>query len=384
MGGMEYIRNIILALTSLPQTDRSTFEISLVVSSSSEQAFISSVRPYLKNVYFIDELGPRTLFNRVKWMIKREVFFKKMNFDFVYPVMELHFGISNKRVTTWIPDFQHKYLMELFTEQEIKARDKSYTRLAQQAYCIVFSSMSSEADFRKFYPENAANTRVLPFKTIPQQQWYDVSPVDIQKKYCLPDKFLIISNQFWMHKNHLTVFKALKHLKDIGICPNVVCTGRIFDYRQPDYSDSILQTIHTLGLSQQVYLLGLIPKIDQIQLLRRSIALIQPSLFEGWSSVVEDARCMGKPLILSDLPVHLEQNPPQTRFFERSSPESLAPIMADCWNTLLPGPDFERETIAREVNRNEVATFAKLFLAIAKSSTNDSYLESNISTSVEL
>ncbi|MFM8004242.1 MAG: glycosyltransferase, partial [Dolichospermum sp.] len=119
-----------------------------------------------------------------------------------------------------------------------------------------------------------------------------------------------------------------------SIYPVIVCTGHIYDHRKPDYIDIILQAIHTYGLANQVYLLGLIPRIDQIQLMRHSLAVIQPSLFEGWSTVVEDARCLGKKMILSDFPVHLEQDPPGSVFFERNSPQELANLIGEWWEKL--------------------------------------------------
>ena len=91
--------------------------------------------------------------------------------------------------------------------------------------------------------------------------------------------------------------------------------------------------------------MGLVPKFDQIQLMRRSIAVVQPSLFEGWSTLVEDARLLGKPMILSNLPVHLEQNPPYSAFFEVNSPEDLAKLLGDFWQNYHPGPDLEKELV---------------------------------------
>ncbi len=42
-------------------------------------------------------------------------------------------------------------------------------------------------------------------------------------------------------------------------------------------------------------------------LLAHAVAVINPSRFEGWSSSVEEAKALGKPLIVSDIPVHREQ-----------------------------------------------------------------------------
>ncbi len=228
------------------------------------------------------------------------------------------------------------------------------------------SSKSAELDFQQFFPEVTHKSKVLSFKTSPPSAWYELYPQQIQHNYSLPERFFLLSNQFWQHKNYLVVFKALKLLQEKSIYPIVVCTGHIYDYRRPDYSDTILQTIHRLDIAPQIYLLGLIPRLDQVQLMRRSIAVIQPSLFEGWSTVIEDARCLGKSMIISDLPVNFEQNPPNSIFFDRNSPESLAPLLEDWWEHLSSGPDPEREAIAKANNLSEVQAFGYRFLEIAK------------------
>jgi glycosyltransferase involved in cell wall biosynthesis len=376
MGGLEYIRNIIIALNGLSEEVKKTYSVSLLADSQTEVSFIQDIQPYVKQIIFIDRELSQTIVRQVFLAIQSRIFnrlvyrydklIKRYDIDFVYPVMSLNSGFNVKNGASWIYDFQHKYFADYFTSQEITNRDREFYRLAEKAPVIVLSSKTAEKDFKQFYPESTSLTCVLPFKILFQSHWTKADPMEIQKKYYLPDKFLIVCNQFWQHKNHLAVFNALKLLSDKGIHPVVVFTGHIDDYRKPEYSDLILQSIHTFGLSKQVFLLGLIPKGDQVQLLRRSIALIQPSLFEGWSTVVEDARSLGKPLILSDIPVHREQNPPNTRFFEPGSFGSLADAIADYWNELPPGPDLEQEGIARDKNRNEVVEFAELFLNIAQ------------------
>lgn len=376
MGGMEYIKNIILALASLPPDVRDTVTVSLVAGADTDRAFLDSLRKHIKEVIFVDARRRSTaLLIKEAFLIRilgREIgefdnILKTNAFDFIYPYMSWSL---QRQAAAWICDFQHKHLPEFFSEIQIKSRDDEFSRIAGKARLIVMSSKTTEADFKKFYPLSSAKIAVLPFKVIPEASWYEGDPSVILRKYNLPDKFFIISNQFWQHKNHSAVFAAMKLLKKEGVNPVVVCTGHIHDYRNPAYSDFIFQTIHSGGLAHQVFLLGLIPKVDQIQLLRGSIALIQPSLFEGWSTVVEDARCMGKHIILSDFPVHLEQNPPNAVFFDRTSIESLAQVMAKYWKILSPGPDHEQEAMARHSHRGEVIEFGQRFLSLAHSIKN--------------
>jgi glycosyltransferase involved in cell wall biosynthesis len=186
----------------------------------------------------------------------------------------------------------------------------------------------------------------------------------VQKKYHLQDRFFLVSNQFWQHKNHLIIFESLKLLKEKSFNPVVVCTGQLLDDRAPNYCNLILKAINEGELHGQVYLLGLIPKSDQIALMRRCIAVIQPSLFEGWSTLVENARALGKTVILSDIPVHLEQNPPYSRFFKQNDPGDLASLMADIWDSGSPGPDHNNEENAKLENRAMMVEFGRQFISI--------------------
>ena len=380
IGGAEYIKNIILALSSLSPDAKKSFEIFLIYSSKSiDFDILKQLDNHLILTYDLDkEINNYNLINRIKWKLRRVLFkeinprlsdfFKKIEIDFVYPyLLSQKKEISNLKGYPWIPDFQHKYLPNLFSESELLLRDSSFKQIAESSKIVVLSSNSAANDFRRFFPDSKAKTEVLRFATSLQDIWYKGDAIATQQKYNLPDRFFLVSNQFWQHKNHSLIFEALKILKSKSIYPVIAYTGSTQDYRNPDYMNTILSTINEYGLESQTYLLGLIPKQDQMQLMRRSIAVIQPSLFEGWSTVVEDARCLGKKMLLSDFPVHLEQNPPNSKFFERHSAQQLADLIYEYWNDISVTPDLEQEALAKDRNRQEVQEFAHRFLAIAKS-----------------
>ena len=374
MGGVEYIKSIIFALMSLPLEDREKFQLYLICSKSLDSSLYEQIRPFLKEILYMEDIfDPFNILRGLGWQIFREVFFLAKQIDFVYPSLNKHipfFPCTNS--ASWIPDFQHKYLPSFFQEKVILNRDRHFKKISRTEKLIVLSSKSAQADFQNFFPHSRAKTKVLSFKTSPRAEWFLNDPKEIQEYYCLPDKFFIICNQFWQHKNHLLVFDALKILQDKGIFPTIVCTGSIHDDRNPNYTSTVLQRICKLNLNNQVHLLGLVPRLHQMQLIRRSIAVLQPSLFEGWSSIVEDARCLGKPLIISDILVHIEQNPPDAYFFDPSSAENLATHIQDTWDMLLPGPDLEKEACAREKNKVEIELFGFRFLEIIKSSLSKS------------
>jgi glycosyltransferase involved in cell wall biosynthesis len=80
-----------------------------------------------------------------------------------------------------------------------------------------------------------------------------------------------------------------------------------------------------------------------------SLALINPSLFEGWSSTVEEAKSLGKMILLSDIPVHREQNPQRSLFFGCNDPRELADALIQVQKRYDPGEEHKAKEQARAV-----------------------------------
>ena len=377
IGGTQYIKNIIYALASLPQEVRATFEICLICSKSFDAEEYNQIRKYLDDVYYLEsELAEFTLLNRIRWKLIRtfnqqenprfDEFIESKKIDFLYPYFANNKKPTSYRSAAWIPDFQHKYLTSFFSDEDLRQRDYLFTSIAEQSSMVILSSKTVEEDFYRFFSSYKSKSKVLAFKTSIDSSYYDLNPLEVSKKYNLPEKFFIVCNQFWQHKNHILIFQALRLLQKKLIYPHVVCTGRLYDGRHPDYMNTLLRSIHELGIFKQVYILGLIARDEQVQLMRSSISVIQPSLFEGWSTVVEDSRCLGKSTILSDIPVHLEQAPINSHYFKRDSVEDLASLMEKLWLQQSSGLDVEKEMISREANAKEVKNFGFNFLEIAQ------------------
>ena len=376
LGGFEYIKSILISLAAVAGTSEPAFRLTLITENplnASLQAQIATLVD--RTICLFDESAAPTIAQRLKRKILREVFrrdvillpkvIRREKIDFVYPYTPENEGRHGFAFASWIADFQHKGLPEFFSNQEILFRDKRFERAARLSPCVVLSSRDAEQDFRHHYPYAAQRSRVFPFRTPCQDWWYTDDPRKLQHDYQLPDKFFLVANQFWKHKNHVLVFRAIRELVEQGIQPTVVFTGNIHDGRFPEYTDVILQTVQQLGIHPYVRLLGVVSREHYVQLLRRSIAAIQPSLFEGWSTIVEDCRSLGKPMILSDLAVNREQDPPGAIFFARASEAELTSRMREFWDRLTPGPDPAAEEEARQANIQNVKTQGTQFLAIA-------------------
>ncbi len=371
-GGGEYIRNLIRAIAAASQQ---AAQVSLFYGHS-QRADWEMQESQLHSLHEVPTSRRDTWFQRVT---RRQnagftATVRESAARFIYPLtydnhynvgvsLPLGNALGNARWAGWIPDFQHRHLPHLFAEKEITKRDRGIAQLAQEAPKLVFSSESAAADFRRIFPAHSSKVEVLRFATFPSADWY--APYCGEDLDWLPERFFLVCNQFWKHKNHLVLFEALRLLAARGIRPVVICTGALVDFRDADYANVVLQTIHRSGLSAQVMLMGHIARRAQIEMMRRCLAVVQPSLFEGWSTVVEDARVLGKASILSDIDVHQEQNPPGATFFQRDSAGSLAEQLASIWETLPAGVDIARETEARHRAEARIVEVGERFLEIA-------------------
>ncbi|MCM0081182.1 glycosyltransferase [Geomonas sp. Red32] len=360
MGGVSYIELLVKALSGLPEDER----------------------PELYQIVTEESLPRLELHQHFLHLFKAVIFigpYNKEYPDFIYTpthrdlldVLDFFFPLMNGAWPTakagcWIPDFQHLHLPQFFHEGECRSRSECFSNIARDAKLLILSSRDAQNDFRRFFPGSKAITRVLSFYAMPQESWYQADCAEVQQKYGLPDNFLICCNQFWAHKNHAMLFTAIGELHAEGTDIHLVCTGHTEDYRCPGFFDDLKERIRSMGVEHLVHILGSIPRHDQIQLVRRSMALVQPSLFEGWSTVIEDCRALGKIMLLSDLPVHQEQAPRNGQYFDRASLPSLKAKLKEMVPTLTPGPQYELERVAREEAHRLVLSYGRQFCAIAR------------------
>jgi glycosyltransferase involved in cell wall biosynthesis len=269
-------------------------------------------------------------------------------------------------VLAWLPDFQHVHFPEMFSDQEVRNRDHHFKLLAVHATRTILLSEAVKRDFTTFFPRHTHKARVVRTVSHIPSTVYDEDPRSITRSYALPEKFIYLPNQFWKHKNHEVVFRALRILKERGSAPFLVCSGSLHDYRHPNYFGELLREISESGIRSQIAFLGLIPRENVYQMIRQCICVLNPSLFEGFGLAVDEARSIGKRILLSDIAVHREQNPPNAVFFNPADEEGLAQGMKEVWEDTAPGPDPKLEENARRDQPVRIATFAESFMAVVK------------------
>lgn len=230
----------------------------------------------------------------------------------------------------YIPDLQHKRLPHLFTRRERWQRDLRFTRLLAEAREVIVNSRAAASDIELFYPNSQARLISLPFCPPLPPRGVDAKSIDdALAKYQIRKPYFLISNQFWMHKSHETAFAALRLVREAKHDVSIVCTGHMQDYRSPRYFDKLIHQITHDRLTDQIRFLGLIPKREQLGIMKSSVAVIQPTLFEGGpgGGAVYDAVSTGTPAIVSDIDVNKEIDLGVVSFFRAGSAEDLATQM---------------------------------------------------------
>lgn len=326
IGGINYFRNLFAAIQTLH--DEKIQPVVLTGMKSDVSAFEG-----LAEIVRTPILDRKTLqwwfstfFSR--FFLKRDFafyfFLRKNKINLISHSSPLWKGCSIPSIG-WIPDFQHVHLPQFFSKKECTARDREFADVMNMSSAVILSSEDALKDLTEFKKNNKTSTYILRFVSLLHPKPSELpSRKELMEKYKLNRPWFHIPNQFWAHKNHKVVVEALHLLKEQGNCPLVIATGSTTDYRNPEYFPSLMKLVSDYGLHDDFRAVGMLPYADVVGLMRYSLAVINPSLFEGWSTSVEESKSLGKIIILSDIAVHREQSPVQSYYFDANDYVGLA------------------------------------------------------------
>lgn len=326
LGGVNYFRNLFHALHTLPNPKVTPViisppntDLSIIKSFGvaevhiSKRASLDGLLGYLRRVP-LSVLGRDIFFER---------YLKRLEINFFS-----HSGYlgnsANIPSLPWIPDFQDKYLPGFFSAQEIALRDRYNRRIVSHSKAILLSSEHAREGLAQISQRAADDAFVLPFVAATPHSAEIPSVSFLERKYGEMGDYFFLPNQFWVHKNHEVVIRALAILRQRGRPIRVLATGNPRDPRQPQHFDYLKRLVSDLGVAEDFRFLGVVPYLDLMGLMVNSVAVINPSFFEGWSSTVEEAKSLGKLAVISDIPVHREQSPSRAVFFDPRSPDELS------------------------------------------------------------
>jgi glycosyltransferase involved in cell wall biosynthesis len=277
---------------------------------------------------------------------------KLVKADIIFPTT-LPLSQSNLLRIGYLYDFQHRYLSHMFSRRLRWKRDRQFSKIAKDTNGIVVNSRAVARDVTQFLGVPAERILAMPFSPYAQPWWFDTEPSDAQRKYNIHADYLLLCNHFWKHKDHATALRAFALIKEVPAYAGLqlILTGDPIDHRDPKHYARLVALCKHLGIQNNTHFLGLIPKLDQLALLRGCLALLQPTLFEGGpgGGSVYEAIGLGVPAIVSDIEINREINVGSIRFFHAGNAEDLAEKIVQTLEATLLRPPMEELLAASEV-----------------------------------
>ncbi len=205
-------------------------------------------------------------------------------------------GARNMVVT--IPDLNFELLPDCWSPLDRRLMGISCRIAAHTAEAVITISGFSKQVLVSTYGLSPERVHVTPlgvdarvFSPPADSKAADTLRLDLG----LPAKFLFFPANTWPHKNHVRLLEALAALRDAhGLRPCLVLTG------SPKHAHrAVLDTTARLGLAGQLRWLGHIDQSRLIALYRAAIALVFPSLHEGFGLPILEAMACGCPVACS-------------------------------------------------------------------------------------
>lgn len=218
-----------------------------------------------------------------------------MNAGRVRPVLGPHeFDVLHYPVTVPIPrvrstprvitlfDVQHHELRSMFSLPQRRLRRWAYDDAARSADVVVTISEHAKAGIVEHLGIPSERIRVI-YLGVRQDDLY--TP-DGGRAPGMPERYVVYPANLWPHKNHRRLLTAFEQVDDESL--HLVLTGQPYGHQA------------SVTGKPRVHFLGHVP-LDRLPgIYRGAIAMIFPSLFEGFGLPVLESMACGTPVACSD------------------------------------------------------------------------------------
>lgn len=307
LGGYNYYLHLISSIKKFAQKKITPIIIFDTNDRSNKNKELSKYN-YLVCNYFSNSNRYLRIFNKLLIIIfgksfLYESFLKKNNIN----IISHSFFVGKNSIAKsypWFPDFQEYFYPFFFNKKNVFLRKLNLYLATIHSRAIIVSSKSTAKDLKKISIKSYKKAKIL-FHTNPMiNSSHMYSKKYIKKKYGIEKDFYLLPNQYWAHKNHIVVLKALRSIKSKTF--QIISTGSTKDHRNPGHFNNLLEFIKKNNLVLDYKFLGIVPENDFCSLIKASLGVINPSKFEGWGNSGAKAISYGIPAILSDIEPHRE------------------------------------------------------------------------------
>ena len=246
-----------------------------------------------------------------------------LGLPFVMPIFDLNHRLQ--------PEFT-----EVSADGEYEKREYFYRNVCRFATLVLVDSEVGREDVLRFYGDyiDEDRIRVVPYypPIARAAEPDDGDRARVASAYRLPRRFFFYPAQFWSHKNHALIVKALPMLAGLDGDPvQFVFTGSYADpFRARNFSE-IMGLAEKLGVRDRLHHIGSAPEADMPALYSLSAGLVMPTFFGPTNIPPFEAWHYGRPVVTSDIPGIREQIGEAGLLVDPRSPEALAEALARLW-----------------------------------------------------
>jgi len=242
--------------------------------------------------------------------------------------------------TVW--DLQHR-VQPFFPEVSVagwrwEEREALYREMLPRAALVVTGTEVGREEVLRFYAPHPKSVGVIPF---PVPEYEDDPGADhdgnILAKHGLSPGYLFYPAQFWPHKNHVNLLRAVDLLRRRdGLAIDLVFVGS-------DHGNQRAVQQIAVDLGVQAHFLGFVDAADMPALYRQSGALVYPSFFGPDNLPPLEAFSFGCPVVAAAVDGAAEQLGDAALLFDPADHRALADAIRD----LLRDPVLRTSLIER-------------------------------------
>jgi glycosyltransferase involved in cell wall biosynthesis len=204
-------------------------------------------------------------------------------------------------------------------------RDIHYRNICRSSVGILVDSEVGRRHVEDCYGADPAVIHVLPFAA-PTYLSDPAAESPISLPFELPPKYLFYPAQFWEHKNHERLLRAIA--QSVADAPDIAL---VLAGSQKNADDRIHQVTADLGLEHRVTFLGYVPDALMAVLYRRARALVMPTFFGPTNIPPLEAFACDCPVACSGIYGMPEQVGDAALLFDPKSVDEIADAMLRLW-----------------------------------------------------
>ena len=293
-------------------------DLNLDIKIINENIFQKIHRYSLSNFFFLK------LFSKIKIgfsSIEKQL--AKDEIDLVYflgPNLVSH-GLNNIPYIFTLLDFGHFDILEfpeISNDAQFDTREFTNSKGLKKSYKVIVDSEWGSQNIIKKYNVDEKRIEVLKFLPNIKANKTEIS-VNIKEKYKIKNDYIFYPANFWAHKNHMYILRAVKILRD----EKNIDVDVIFSGSSEGNLEYILNKAKELKIDDLVHYIGFVSSEEIPSLYKQSLSLVMPTYLGPTNIPPLEAFAYETPVCYSDKPSFREQVGDAAFFMDLKDPYSL-------------------------------------------------------------